>query len=97
MTIEILVRPKGNGYRAMVKGYADCTADAPTREEAIAQARNEAEDWITQAERIYVEVDESHRLPNDGVGILVDDPFFDEFVAEMKAYREEVDALQPVS
>ena len=97
MTIEILVKPKGSGYRAIVKGYADCTADAPTQEEAIRQARHEAEDWIAHAKRVWVEVDESHCLPNDGVGILANDPFFDEFIEEMKSYREQVDAVQQVS
>ncbi len=97
MTIEILVKPKGSGFRAIVKDYADCAFDAPTREEAIRQARHEAEDWIARAERICVEVDESHRLPNDGVGILANDPFFDEFVAEMKSYREQLDAVPQVS
>lgn len=41
---------------------------------------------------VFVEVDGSHLLSGDGVGILVDDPFFDEFVAEMKNYRESIDA-----
>ena len=97
MTLEILVKPKGSGYRATVQGYADCTVDAPTREEAINQARHEAEDWIAHAERVCVEADESHQLANDGVGILAHDPFFDEFVEEMKTYQEQVDSIQRVS
>ncbi len=97
MTIEILVKPKGSGYRAIVKGYADCTVDAPTREEAVTQARNEVEDWLTHAERVCIEVDESHRLPNDGVGILANDPFFDEFEAEIKNYRERMDMVHQAS
>jgi hypothetical protein len=41
---------------------------------------------------ILVEENSSHNLSDDGVGILADDPFFDEFVAEIKKYRESIDA-----
>ena len=50
--------------------------------------------WVTHTAQVGIEVDASHRLPNDGVGILASDPFFDEFVAEMKTYREQLDAAQ---
>ena len=41
---------------------------------------------------ILVEENNSYSLSDDGVGILADDPFFDEFVVEMKNYRENFDA-----
>jgi predicted RNase H-like HicB family nuclease len=92
MTLEILVKPKGNGYRAFVKGYPECTVDAPTREEAVKQARTEAEDWMNNSEVIKVETSDSHRIPHRGIGMWAEDETFDDFVEAMKQYRTQLDA-----
>ncbi len=92
MTIEILVRPKGKGFKATVKGFDECTVEAPTRDEAVALARHEAEEWIEQSEVIKVETFKSHRIPHRGIGMWADDETFDDFVAAMKQYRAQVDA-----
>lgn len=96
MTLEILVRPQGKGFKATVKGFDECTVEAPTREEAIALARHEAEEWIENSEVIKVETVSprpfAHRIPHRGIGMWADDETFDDFVAAMKQYREQLDA-----
>lgn len=92
MTIEILVKQQGKGFKATVKGLGVCTVEAPTREEAIAQARHEAEEWMNNSEVIKVETTKSHRIPHRGIGMWADDETFDDFVAAMKQYRAQVDA-----
>ncbi len=92
MTLEILVRPKGKGFKATVKGFDECTVEAPTRDEAVALARHEAEEWIENSEVIKVETASTSRIPYRGIGMWADDETFDDFVAAMKQYRAQVDA-----
>jgi len=91
MTCEILVKPVAHGFVATVLGLTGCTVEAPTRDEAIDKARLEALSWLAGGEIVQVEID----LPQAqkfGVGIFADDETFDEFLAAMKAYREQVDS-----
>jgi hypothetical protein len=96
MTLEIYVRPKGKGFKAIVKGFAECSVEAPTRDEAVALARHEAEELIENSDVIQVETSfpprVPHRIPHRGIGMWADDETFDDFVAAMKQYREQVNA-----
>ena len=51
MTVAVLVRrePRG-GYRATVLGWRECTASAPSREEAIERTRQSLVDLLAEAE-----------------------------------------------
>jgi predicted RNase H-like HicB family nuclease len=92
MTVDILVKPVDNGFQATVIGLPDCTAEAPTRDEAIEQARQEARELIAEGEVVRVELEGPKKYTKPGIGMWADDELFDEFVAEMKRYREQVDA-----
>lgn len=96
MTLEIYVRPKGKGFKAIVKGFAECSVEAPTRDEAVALARHEAEALIENSDVIKVETSlqprVAHRIPHRGIGMWAEDETFDDFVAAMKQYREQLDA-----
>jgi predicted RNase H-like HicB family nuclease len=91
MTCEILVRPSENGFTATVLGLPDCTVEAATREEAIQKARVEAQNLIAAGEIIRVEIGQT-QPPQSFAGMWADDETFDDFVAAMKAYRQQVNS-----
>jgi predicted RNase H-like HicB family nuclease len=96
MTCEVLVRQEQEGFIATLLGLPGCVAQAPTRDEAIERVRLQAQDWLAKArsgdgEIVQIEID----LPNArerGVGVFADDETFPEFLAAMKAYRDQIDA-----
>ncbi len=96
MTCEVLVTQEQEGFTAILLGLPGCVAQAPTRNEAIEKVRLQAQDWLTEAklgggEIVRVEVDVPYAQQR-GVGIFADDETFPEFLAAMKAYRDQVDA-----
>lgn len=92
MILDILVKPIDGGFMATVLGLPDCTAEAPTREAAIEQARREAQERMAGGEVVRVNVDTPQRNAKFGIGMWANDELFDDFVAAMKRYREEIDA-----
>jgi len=96
MICEVLVKQEQDGFTATLLGLPGCIAQAATREEAIEKLRSRAQDWLTEGEPsegevVHVELD----LPNArerGVGAFADDETFPDFLAAVKAYREQIDA-----
>jgi len=96
MTCEVLVTQEQGGFIAMLLGLPGCVVQAPTRDEAIEKVRLRAQNWLTESrpadgEIVQVEID----LPNArerGVGAFADDETFPEFLAAVKAYRDQIDA-----
>jgi predicted RNase H-like HicB family nuclease len=81
-------------YRASILGIPDCTAEGNTKEEAIANARTVLEHQLTQGELVTIDL-ETVVTQDDPwlkhMGLFADDPTFDDFTAEMAAYRQEID------
>jgi predicted RNase H-like HicB family nuclease len=82
------------GYIATVLGVSDCVAEGDTKEEAVAKVRATLAERLTQGEVVTIEVD----VPQPDHpwlkfwGVWKDDPTFDDFLAEIEAYRQELDA-----
>jgi hypothetical protein len=100
MTVAVLVRrePRG-GYRATVLGWRECTASAPSREEAIERTRQSLVDLLAEAEimQLDVEMRPTSSTLAQLAGVWADDETFDQFIAMMEANRRQVDsdASQP--
>ncbi len=94
MICEIWVRPVENGFAATVLGLPGCVVEAPTRDEAIEKARLELYSMLSEGEIVRVEIDDLPQAKERGVGIFadVDDETWNEFLAAVKEYREQVDA-----
>ena len=95
MTVEVLVRrePKGR-YRATVLGWPECTASAPSREEAIERTRQSLVDLLAESEIIQLDIETrpASSALAQFVGMWADDETFDQFAAAMEANRRQVDA-----
>lgn len=91
MICEVLIREGQSGFIATVLGLPGCSVQATTRAEAIEKARLQAQDWLSEGEVVRVEIDVPQAAKR-GVGIFADDETFPEFLAAMKAYREQLDA-----
>jgi hypothetical protein len=94
MTINVLVQPNPEkGYTATVLGWVDLVVEAQTKEEALEKIRAELTHRLAKGEIISLDI-----APVNGehpwmkfAGMWKDDPTFDDFLAEIKAYREELD------
>lgn len=94
MTCEILVKPGQSGFIATVLGLPGCTVQAPTRDEAIEKARQQAEDWLAEGgEIVKVEINVPHAYAR-GAGIFANESeeSWNAFQAAMREYREQLNA-----
>jgi hypothetical protein len=79
---------------AQVIGWAECQAQGRSRESAIAALREMLSDRLSRAEIIHVDVpDRQTEHPwMKHAGMYKNDPLFEEVLAEIAAYRSELDA-----
>ena len=74
---------------------ADCRVNGRTEEEAIAKATAALSERLTRSRIVTIHVDspgeEEHPLLKYA-GRFKDDPTFDEYLAEIEKYRQELDA-----
>ena len=94
MTYDVLIRQTDGRFVATVLGLPDCTVEAPTRAEAIRRAQVAAAHLISEGELVRIEVAPlaPPRPLASFAGMWSDDETFDEFVAAVAAYRQEVNA-----
>lgn len=93
MPFDILVWPGESGFLATVLGLPVPVIQANTREEAIQQAQREAQNLLAKSEIIHIENGAEIRpgkALRDFAGMWANDPHFGDFLAAMKAYREEL-------
>ncbi len=90
MQIPVLIESlAGNGYRAKGGEPLALSAEAPTRDEAVARLKGLIADRLALgAELISLDVEPRQRLP----GWSQDDSLLDEWQAAMSEYRRQVDA-----
>jgi len=95
VTVDVLVlRERKGEYRATVLGWPECSASAPSREEAIERTRQSLAELLAHAEIVQVEIEThpSFSALAQFAGMWSGDETFDEFVAAMKANRHQVNA-----
>jgi hypothetical protein len=95
MDIPVLLEPlDSRGYRATSLVPTRLVAEGASREEALAQLRQLVQSQFAQGELVHLEVPmpgESHPWKSLA-GIWKDHPDVDEFVQNMREYRQQVDA-----
>lgn len=86
-------------FIASVVGIPNCTIEGSTKEEAIALAKAALENQLANGELVTIEIDQERSQQETDpwlkhMGIFADDPTFDDFLAEVAAYRQLVDAQE---
>jgi predicted RNase H-like HicB family nuclease len=95
MQYQVLVENLNpHSFVASVIGVADCRADGCTEEEAVAKATAALTERLTRSKIITIHVDlpdvEPHPLLKYA-GRFKADPTFDDYLAEIEKYRQELD------
>ncbi|HEX8999646.1 MAG TPA: type II toxin-antitoxin system HicB family antitoxin [Blastocatellia bacterium] len=94
MQYQVFVQSQANnGFIAAVLGMPALLAEGQTKEEAVANAKTALQTRLAQGEIVTIEVatlEEENPLLKYA-GVFKDDPTFDEFLAEIEAYRRQVD------
>jgi hypothetical protein len=83
------------GYRATPLLFPDCVAVGKTRDDALANLKAALNARLSQGEIVTIEVGESEHPWLKGAGMFKDDPTYDDFLAEVEAYRRGVDKAEP--
>jgi predicted RNase H-like HicB family nuclease len=98
MQYQILIQnPSDDPFQASVVGIPNCTVQATTKEAAIALAKTALQQQLNQGELVTINLEAAtHEPPVDPwikhMGIFADDPMFDDFLAEIAAYRQQFNA-----
>ncbi|MEP7339528.1 MAG: type II toxin-antitoxin system HicB family antitoxin [Acidobacteriota bacterium] len=84
-----------NGFVAAVIGMPDCLAEGQTKEEAVANAKAALQSRLSQGEIVTIDVEPSAGQADNSLlkhfGRFKDDPTFDDYLADIEAYRRQVD------
>lgn len=94
MQYQILVQSQPNHrFTAAVLGLPDCVVEGTTKDEAVTNAKLALQERLTNSEIITVEVNtptgENPLLKH--AGRFKDDETFDDVMAEIAAYRRQLD------
>ncbi len=102
MQYQVFVQnPTDRNFMASVVGLPNVTANGITEKEAIDRLKDILDAQFKNGKLVTIDIDvlsEKSLEKSDpwiaNAGIFKDDPTFDDFLAEMKAYRHEVDAAE---
>jgi predicted RNase H-like HicB family nuclease len=87
----VQIRPEPGGqFTAELPGFAGLHATAATREEAVEQLRALIRQQLTLGSLVCMEIPQENPLMR-WFGHAKDDPDFDDYLEEIRKYREEVD------
>jgi predicted RNase H-like HicB family nuclease len=89
-----LQQTEDDGYKATPFVFPDCVAVGKTRDEALTNLKVALNARLSQGEIVTVEVGEPEHPWLKGAGLFKDDPTYDDFLAEIEAYRREVDEAE---
>lgn len=101
MKYQVFVQSRADGlFSATVVGVPDCTAEGMTQEEALTKATTALRARLAEGRLFTVEVEEAsaQKTANPWLeihGSLRNDPTFDDFLAEIAYYRQQLDAEEP--
>jgi len=95
MTYEVILRKNLNKYIARVRDWPEVVIEEETREAAIAQIKQQLRAYLSQPPEV-IRIELEPAAPGEHswlqfAGIWADDPTWDDFVAEVAAYRQEMD------
>jgi predicted RNase H-like HicB family nuclease len=94
MQYQVLVQSQPDqSFSAAVLGVPDCVAEGQTEEEAIANAKEALQARLAQGKIVTIEVEmpEAENPLLQYAGRFKDDPTFDDYLAEIAAYRQQLD------
>jgi predicted RNase H-like HicB family nuclease len=102
MQYRVLIQnPQPEVFTAAVLDGPDCAAQGPTKEAALAAVRAALEAQLAHGEVVTIEVNGcplTEACANNPwlteFGRFRDDPTYDDFLAEIAAYRRELDAAE---
>ncbi|MGF1992554.1 MAG: type II toxin-antitoxin system HicB family antitoxin [Nostoc sp. ZfuVER08] len=91
---SVLIEAKENGYQATVWGLPDCQVFSATREEALKNLHELVNSRFQNVEIVTQEIEaaKSEHPWMKFAGKYKDDPQFDDMLADIEAYRQELDA-----
>lgn len=95
LQLNVLIETEKDGsISAIVLGLPDCKAVGATKEETLAHLNQLLTARLAQSEIIPLEIErpKSEHPWMKFAGIFKDDPQFDEVLADIEAYRRELDA-----
>jgi predicted RNase H-like HicB family nuclease len=101
MQYQIFVQSHAEqGFVASVVGMPNVSVEGVTEDEAIAKVKIALESQLALGKLVTIEVaDQAIEQDSDpwlkNMGIFADDPTFDDFLREVTAYRQQVDAQEP--
>ncbi len=81
--------PEGQ-FTAQVLGVSDLQATAATREEAVEQVRALLQEQVNLGSLLAIDLPRENPLMSR-LGYAKDDPYFEEYLEEMRKFREEMD------
>ena len=103
MRYQVLVQnPSGHHFVASIVGLSNVVADGKTEEEAISKIKAALTSQLAVSKLVTIEIESEDidREKEQGetvdpwikhAGIFADDPTFDDFLAEIEAFRRRVD------
>jgi len=89
--VEIRHEPAGQ-FTAQVLGVSELHSTAPTQEQAVDQLRALLQQRLDSGALVSIEVSQENPLMR-WFGYAKDDPDFEDYLQEIRKYREEVDRL----
>jgi len=96
MTYDVILRKNQNKYIARVRDWPEVVIEEETREAALTQIKQHLMAYLSQApEVIPIELAPGAAAEHPWLqfaGMWADDPTWDDFVTEVAAYRQEIDA-----
>lgn len=103
MQYQVLVESRAHGlFLATVIGVPECVAEGATQQEALANAKAVLKERLARSELFTIELEgmSATSAANPWLevhGSLRDDPTFDDFMAEIASYRQQLDAEESAS
>jgi predicted RNase H-like HicB family nuclease len=100
MQYQVFIQSRSDKkFIASIVGIPNCIVEGDTKEEAITRVKGALEQQLKNGELITIDMDISRSKQEidpwiEHMGIFADDPTFDDFQAEMAAYRQQVDSLE---
>lgn len=101
MTYDILIQPQPEGtYQATVLGWPDLSVFGDTEQLVIDYIQQEIRVRLAQSKIVQIDIAPEETINPltehpwaPFIGMWADDPTYDDFLAEMAAYRCEVDEV----
>jgi predicted RNase H-like HicB family nuclease len=102
MQYQVFVKnPAESEFMASVVGLPNVTANGITEKEAIDKLKVILDAQFRNGKLVTIDIDIPSTVTEerndpwiDNMGIFQDDPTFDEFLAEVNSYRNEVDLIE---